>query len=98
MTPRPTHATTASTMTHRLLRTIPLIPVLLLGACAGNGALPPPAPCSEHCTTHTDGYEWAQRGNFTDPGYCEGYPDAFVRGCRNGVEDFKQLRPSSQGI
>jgi hypothetical protein len=82
-------------------RFLPLIPsafALLLGACAGGNAMPPPAPCSVHCSTHTDGYEWAQRGNFTDPRYCEGYPDAFMLGCRNGLEDFKQLRPSSEGI
>ena len=71
---------------------------LLLSACAGSDTMPPPAPCSTHCTTHTDGYEWAQRGNFTDPQYCEGYPQTFVLGCRNGVEDLRQLRPSSEGI
>ena len=71
---------------------------LLIGASARGDTVPPPAPCSTHCTTHTDGYEWAQRGNFTDPQYCEGYPDAFVFGCRNGVEDLRQLRPSSEGI
>jgi hypothetical protein len=98
MSENPTHATTVSMMIHRFLRAVPLIPVLLVGACAGNNALPPPAPCTDHCTTHTDGYEWAQRGNFTDQGYCEGYPDAFMLGCRNGLEDLKQLRPSSQGI
>jgi hypothetical protein len=75
-----------------------LATALGLGACAGNSAMPPPAPCSVHCSTHTDGYEWAQRGNFTDPRYCEGYPDAFMLGCRNGLEDLKQLRPSSEGI
>ncbi len=85
-------------MTHRFLRAALPATVLILGACAGGDTLPPPAPCSVHCTTHTDGYEWAQRGNFSDPSYCEGYPDAFERGCRNGVEDFQQLRPSSQGI
>lgn len=72
--------------------------VLLLAACAGNAEIPPPSPCSTHCATHTDGYEWAQRGNFTDPRYCEGYPETFERGCRNGVEDMRQLRPSSEGI
>lgn len=75
-----------------------LVITLGLIACAGNGVMPPPAPCSEHCSTHSDGYEWAQRGNFTDPRWCEGYPDAFMAGCRNGLEDLKRLRPSSQGI
>lgn len=81
---------------NRFLLLAPL--TMLLCACTGSDTMPPPAPCSTHCTTHTDGYEWAQRGSFTDPQYCEGYPDAFVRGCRNGVEDLRQLRPSSEGI
>lgn len=71
---------------------------LLLGACASGDTMPPPAPCSVHCSSHTDGYEWAQRGSFTNPKYCEDYPEDFVQGCRNGLEDMQQLKPSSQGI
>ncbi|MES0872429.1 hypothetical protein [Sinimarinibacterium thermocellulolyticum] len=71
---------------------------LLLSACASGDTLPPPAPCRTHCSTHTDGYEWAQRGRLTDPRYCEGYTESFARGCRNGIEDLRQLRPSSEGL
>jgi len=72
---------------------------VLLGACAGAPDRAwTPAPCRGHCETHTDGYEWAQRSNLRDPGACEGYPDPFVRGCRNGIEDLEQMRPASEGI
>lgn len=71
----------------------------LLSGCAGDpDTIIDLPPCKSHCTTHTDGYEWAQRGNLSDPRSCEGYPEAFVRGCRNGVEDLQQLHPSSKGI
>lgn len=71
----------------------------LLSGCGGDpGIVTELPPCKFHCSTHTDGYEWAQRGNLSDARSCEGYPDAFVRGCRNGIEDLQQLRPSSKGI
>lgn len=76
-----------------------LLGAALLAACATDpdviATLP---PCSDHCSTHTDGYEWAQRGNLGDPRACDSYPEEFARGCRNGVEDLQQLRPASRGI
>ncbi len=85
--------------TAAMIRPLLLCVALLPAACATTADRSlPPSPCSEHCQTHTEGYEWAQRGNLSDAGACEGYADAFVRGCRNGVEDLQQLRPASQGI
>ncbi|HEY1075811.1 MAG TPA: hypothetical protein VGE51_03915 [Fontimonas sp.] len=69
----------------------------LLSACASTPDVAV-AACSDQCLSHTDGYEWAQRSNLTDTAACSGYPAAFVEGCRNGVEDFRQLQPSSKGI
>lgn len=56
------------------------------------------APCSDHCTTHEDGYQWAQNGNMTDSSACKGYTEAFERGCSNGIEDLNQLHPKQQGF
>ncbi len=56
------------------------------------------APCSEHCATHEDGYQWAQNGNLADTAACKGYTEAFERGCRNGIEDLTQLHPKQQGF
>lgn len=82
----------------RLQRTLMLTaPVALLAACAGT-AVAPLAACSGECKSHTDGYEWAQRANLEDDAACAGYPATFVEGCKDGVEDMRQLRPSSKGI
>jgi hypothetical protein len=71
----------------------------LISACASapDSALPP-AACSDHCESHTDGYEWAQRSNLSDDSACTGYPAAFIEGCKDGVQDFRQLQPNSKGI
>lgn len=69
----------------------------LLSACASTPDVAPLA-CTDQCQSHTDGYEWAQRSNLTDTAACAGYPAAFIEGCRDGVEDFRMLQPSSKGI
>ena len=78
--------------------TIALPAVALLSACASAPDAASLAKCSDQCQSHTDGYEWAQRANLSDDSVCAGYPAAFVEGCKDGIEDLRQLRPSSQGI
>jgi len=69
---------------------------LTLLACATTA--PTVAPCTGHCSTHEDGYQWAQNGNMTDTSACKGYTDAFEGGCRDGIEDLSQLHPKQQGL
>ncbi|SFF37331.1 hypothetical protein SAMN04488120_10334 [Fontimonas thermophila] len=72
---------------------------LWLSACATDpDAITSLPPCRGHCSTHTDGYEWAQRGRLSDPRACAGYTEDFERGCRDGIEDLQQLQPASRGI
>lgn len=73
-----------------------LVPAALC-ACASAPAIPP-TPCVDACITHTEGYEWAQRGDYADPAVCRGYPPAFADGCRDGIEDRNQLRRVSRGF
>jgi hypothetical protein len=72
----------------------------LLAGCAGDPVVPPPPPCSGECSTHDDGYQWAMRGTLSDPKQCDDkrYTPAFVLGCRDAVNDFSQMRPSSTGL
>lgn len=69
-----------------------------LTACAGSPSQTPPPPCQGYCSTHGDGYQWAQSGNFTDLRFCQGYDDAFVQGCLDGLGDARRYTPASQGI
>ncbi len=77
---------------------------LILGAsaaltsCGGMTTLPPPPPCQENCRTHTEGYEWAQRANLRDDSYCANYSEAFMAGCRDGVEDLLQFWRTSREL
>lgn len=55
--------------------------------------------CNGACSSHSDGYEWAQQMNLEDVRQCAGdYPDDFARGCRDAVNDFAQMRPASKGL
>lgn len=89
-----------ATMTRDMTRplTITLLG-LLLAACASQ-PIPPPAPCTELCASHEDGYQWAMQGSLSDPKQCENanYPPAFTRGCLDAVNDYSQMRPASSGL
>lgn len=82
----------------RLLSAATLCLVVLAG-CASTAETTAIAPCSGSCQTHEDGYAWAQSGNLTEAAWCTrgDYSAAFVRGCRDAVEDYAQLRPAQQG-
>jgi hypothetical protein len=88
---------------HHAMRSFRLLAVVLsvvvVGACAGSGG-PLPSPCTGHCETHEDGYQWAMQGTMTDPAPCESkaYSPDFVRGCKDAVNDYSGLRPASQGL
>ncbi len=74
-----------------------LLTTTLLAACSGSPSSPQPR-CHGNCSTHTEGYEWAQRGDYEDPAVCEGYSAAFTDGCRDGVEDRNQMRRATRAF
>ncbi len=39
-------------------------------------------PCTQDCSGHKAGYEWAQKNNIIDPEDCRGKSKSFVEGCR----------------
>lgn len=83
-----------------LRRLVPLLGGLLVGACAGSGSREgaPVAPCTEFCSHYEEGYQWARNGNLSDEAYCEGYPEPFLDGCRQGVSDLNRMRPAREGL
>lgn len=79
-----------------------LIPTLsavwALAGCAASAPLAGKPQCTGNCTTHTEGYEWAQRADYADPAVCNGHVAEFAEGCRDGIEDRNQLRRGSRGF
>ena len=84
-------------MKKTLLLALPL--ALLAGCATAPGQTSVSSACQGNCISHEDGYQWAQRANLVDAGPCNGqYPEAFIDGCRDGVEDLYQLRRSTRPL
>ncbi|AXQ28638.1 hypothetical protein D0B54_08070 [Solimonas sp. K1W22B-7] len=73
------------------------LPLALLAGCASTPQVV--AGCKGACSSHEDGYQWAQRANLTDDRPCAGsYPAEFIDGCRDGVEDLYQIRRATRSL
>ena len=44
-------------------------------------------PCTQDCSGHKAGYEWAERNGITDPGDCGGNSNSFIEGCMAWAEE-----------
>lgn len=44
-------------------------------------------PCTEDCTGHKAGYEWAEDRGISDPADCGGNSKSFIEGCRAYAEE-----------
>jgi hypothetical protein len=44
-------------------------------------------PCTQDCSGHRAGYEWAQRKGLTSADQCGGKSNSFIEGCRSAFED-----------
>lgn len=75
-----------------------IVPILLLGGCATAPAGPPVAPCKTYCGSFEEGYQWAHAGNLSTEAACDGYTEAFERGCVQAVSDLNELRPAREGL
>jgi hypothetical protein len=73
-----------------------LAATLPLAACSTLTGTSNVARCEGACTTHEEGYQWAQGANLLDTTECRDYPQAFLEGCRDGVEDLFQLRRATR--
>jgi hypothetical protein len=44
-------------------------------------------PCTQDCSGHEAGYEWAEENDITDPDDCGGRSDSFIEGCQAYAEE-----------
>ena len=45
-------------------------------------------PCTEDCSGHEAGYEWAENNSITDPNDCSGNSQSFIEGCESYAEEY----------
>ncbi len=43
--------------------------------------------CTEDCSGHQAGYDWAEEKGITDPEDCGGNSDSFIEGCESYAEE-----------
>lgn len=44
-------------------------------------------PCTDDCSGHDAGYEWAEDNSITDPDDCDGSSQSFIEGCEAWAEE-----------
>ncbi|MHB0914905.1 MAG: hypothetical protein ACYC4M_04375 [Thermoleophilia bacterium] len=92
----------ANTVTHsQSAKPKVTIPTQTAAAPAPPPATPPPATpapsspsfhgydCTEDCSGHEAGYEWAEEHGITDPDDCGGNSDSFIEGCEAYAEEYQ---------
>lgn len=47
-------------------------------------------PCTEDCSGHEAGFEWAEEHDITDPDDCEGKSESFIEGCKAYAEEYQE--------
>ncbi len=47
-------------------------------------------PCTQDCSGHEAGYEWAQEKGIDDPDDCGGNSDSFIEGCQAYAEEVQE--------
>lgn len=53
-------------------------------------------PCTDDCSGHEAGYEWAQRKSIDDVDDCSGNSNSFIEGCQAYVEEEHQDEEDEQ--
>ncbi|MDH6231058.1 hypothetical protein M2281_001630 [Mesorhizobium soli] len=43
--------------------------------------------CTDDCSGHKAGYEWAEQNSITDPADCNGYSSSFNEGCETFIDE-----------
>ena len=44
--------------------------------------------CTDDCSGHQAGYDWAKTNELADPDECSGNSPSFVEGCRQAAEEY----------
>jgi hypothetical protein len=45
-------------------------------------------PCTDDCSGHQAGYDWAEQNDITDSGDCGGNSQSFIEGCEAYAEEY----------
>ena len=45
-------------------------------------------PCTDDCSGHEAGYEWAEQNGITDANDCGGNSQSFIEGCESYTEEY----------
>lgn len=48
-------------------------------------------PCTDDCSGHRAGYQWAKDSGIDDPDDCRGKSNSFIEGCRAYAEDLQEF-------
>ena len=54
--------------------------------------------CTQDCSGHQAGYEWAERHDITDPNDCGGRSQSFIEGCQAWAKENEDDRDDSEKI
>lgn len=49
--------------------------------------------CTEDCSGHDAGYQWAEENDVQDAGDCSGNSQSFIEGCEQRAEDWQSENP-----
>ena len=52
--------------------------------------------CTDDCSGHEAGYEWAEENEVTDPDDCDGNSESFIEGCRAYGEEMERAEADEQ--
>ncbi len=52
-------------------------------------------PCTQDCSGHIAGYEWAEKKNIAQHENCGGWSNSFIEGCHAWVEEQNGAEPYS---
>lgn len=62
----------------------------------GSRTAPSFEDCTQDCSGHDAGYEWAEENDIRDPGDCDGNSQSFIEGCEERAEEWQSSNPEEQ--
>ena len=53
-------------------------------------------PCTDDCSGHEAGYNWAEKKSIENPDDCDGNSNSFIEGCKAYAIEQQETEPSDQ--
>jgi hypothetical protein len=64
--------------------------VLVMSNATGSAQTFHGDPCTDDCSGHEAGYNWAERHNIEDPDDCGGNSNSFIEGCQTYATEHQE--------